>query len=194
MAKKPLITKNETMLISNSITGEVVSANVKVSVHVSKDVPKLKGEPFTMLFQKLGMVTAKNIKPVTAKLLLYLCACVDYGNVINKGSEQIAEELGYSVRNVQRALVELTDMKIIIQDRNATDRRMSVIYLNPYQSWKGKVLDRKKKIAEYNSNQLEMFPEQMAIEPPAIQPNTDFYTTEGAIKEWTESISPEADV
>lgn len=173
MAKKPLITKNETMLISNSITGEVATANVKVSVFVSKDVPKFKGEPFTMLFQKLGIVTAKTIKPVTAKLLLYLCACVDYGNVVGKGTEQIAEELGYSIRNVQRALLELEELKIVIRDKNATDKRMSIIYLNPYQSWKGKPADRTKKIAEYDNNQLDMFPEMRPVS--ALQPNNDFY-------------------
>ena len=59
-------------------------------------------------------VTAKNIKPVTAKVLIYLCAVVDYGNVVNKGSDQIAKELGYSIRNIQRALLELEEMKIII--------------------------------------------------------------------------------
>lgn len=146
------------MLIADAITGEMESAEVKVNVYVTKEQPKFRGEPYTMLFQKLGIITAKNIQPVTAKLLLYLCACVDYGNVINKGTEQIAEELGYSERNIQRALKELEELKVIIRDKNATDRRMSVIYLNPYQSWKGKVADRKKKIASFNPDQLEMFP------------------------------------
>jgi predicted transcriptional regulator len=176
MSKKPLITKNEMMLVQNSITGEIESANVKVSVYVTKDTPKFKNEPFTMLFQKLGIVTAKSIKPVTAKLLLYLCACVEYGNVVGKGTEQIAEELGYSTRNVQRALLELEELKIIIKDKNATDKRMSVIYLNPYQSWKGKPSDRTKKIAEYNdNNQLDMFKEK---ETKKIQPNDKFLINE----------------
>ena len=150
------------MLVSNAITGEMAVANVKVDVRVSKDLPKLRGEPFTMLFQKLGAVTAKNIKPVTAKVLIYLCAVVDYGNVVNKGSDQIAKELGYSIRNIQRALLELEEMKIIIRDKNATDGRWVMIYLNPYHSWKGKVIERKKKIAGYHPDQLEMFPPDQA--------------------------------
>ena len=158
MAQKAVITRQETMLISDSITGNVETANVKVSVFVQKNTPRIKGEPFTMLFQKLGIVTAKSIKPVTAKLLLYLCACVEYGNVIGKGTEQIAEELGYSIRNVQRALLELEDLKIVIRDKNASDKRMSVIYLNPFQSWKGTPSERTKRIAEYKCNQLELFP------------------------------------
>ena len=174
MSKKAVITRNETMLISDSITGNIETANVKVSVYVQKDIPKLKGEPFTMLFQKLGIVTAKSIKPVTAKLLLYLCACVEYGNVIGKGTEQIAEELGYSIRNVQRALLELEELKIVIRDKNASDKRMSVIYLNPYQSWKGKTSDRTKKIAEYNNNQLELFPDALQKQISAIEPNDNF--------------------
>ena len=43
------------------------------------------------------------------------------------------------------------------KDKNSTDKRMGVIYLNPYQSWKGKVADRKKKIATFNPDQLNMF-------------------------------------
>ena len=164
MAKQPVISKQETMLISNAITGEMEAANVKVNVYVERDVPKLKGEPFTMLFQKLGIVTAKKIRPVTAKLLLYLCASVDYGNVINKGPEQIAEELGYSRRNIERALKELEELKVIIKDKTAVDKRMNIIYLNPYQSWKGKVIDRRKQIASYTDPaQLEMFPEKHSL-------------------------------
>lgn len=159
MAKKPVITKNEQMMIINSITGNMESVTAKVSVHIQKEGGKFIGMPYTMLFQKFGIVTAKTIKPVTAKLLLYLFACVEYGNVITKGSEQMAEELGYSKRNVQRALFELEELKIIIKDKNAIDKRMSLIYLNPYQSWKGKTSDRAKRIAEYDANQLELFPE-----------------------------------
>lgn len=179
MSKKPLITKNETVLITDTITGAMETADVRVNVFVAKDQPKFRGEPYTMLFQKLGIVTAKNIQPVTAKLLLYLCACVEYGNVINKGAEQIAEELGYSKRNVYRALKELQDLKVIIRDKNATDKRMSLIYLNPYQSWKGKVSDRKKKIASFNPDQLEMFADEMNKQPLNLLPNNSFDNKKG---------------
>jgi len=157
--KKPLITKQEMMLVTDTITGAVETANVKVSVHVQRDTPKFKGEAFTMLFQKLGVVTARNIQPITAKLLLYLCAVVDYGNIVNKGPEQIAEELGFSRRQVGRGLKELIDLKIVVTQKNASDGRMVMIYLNPYQSWKGKVIDRKKYIAATDPNQLDLFPD-----------------------------------
>jgi hypothetical protein len=53
---------------------------------------------------------------------------------------------------------------------------MSVIYLNPYQSWKGKPADRTKKIAEYDNNQLDMFPEILPKQISALQPNSDFHS------------------
>jgi hypothetical protein len=167
----------------------VETANVKVNVYVQKDTPKLKGETFTMLFQKLGVVTARSIQPITAKLLLYLCAVVDYGNVINKGPEQIAEELNYSRRQIERGLKELVDLKIVVKVNNATDGRMVMIHLNPYQSWKGKVIDRKKYIAASDPNQLNLFPEtnskhsllgmsKKTLDTVSVA-NTDFTQVEG---------------
>jgi predicted transcriptional regulator len=170
--KKQILTKKEVMLVSDGVTSAV--ANLKATIHIQKDVPKIKGEPFTLLFQKLGIVTAKNIKPVTAKVLLYLCACVEYGNLVPRGSDQISNELGYSIRNIQRALSELEDLKIIIRNKNnETDGRFNMIYLNPYHSWKGKAAERKQKIAEYNPKQLEMFPEHKP-KKALIEPNTNF--------------------
>lgn len=171
--KDPVITKSEMVLISDTISGAMRAAEVKVSVHVQREAQKFKGEPYTMLFQKLGVLTAKNIQPITAKLLLYLCAVVEYGNQVNKGPEQIALELGFSRRQVERGLKELVEMKIVIKEKNPTDSRMVCIYLNPYQSWKGNVMDRKKKIAAYsNPRQLEMFPEEKSTILSAMSQKT----------------------
>ena len=147
------------MLVTNSISGAMENADVKVEIRVSKDRLKLQGEPYTMLFQKLGVVTAKNIRPVTAKVLLYLCAVVNYGNSIDKGSEQIGEELGYSPRNILRALKELEELKIIFRQNHPQNKKLTVIYLNPFHSWTGRVMDRKKKIAAHDPDQLQMFPD-----------------------------------
>ncbi len=167
------MSKSEMVLITDTISGAMSTAEVKVSVHVQRDAPKLKGEPFTMLFQKLGVLTAKNIQPITAKLLLYLCSVVEYGNQVNKGPEQLGLELGFSRRQVERGLKELVDLKIVIKEKNPTDSRMVSIYLNPYQSWKGTVLDRKKKLAGYNDpRQLEMFPEEQPNILSEMSPKT----------------------
>jgi hypothetical protein len=66
---------------------------------------------------------------------------------------------------------------------------MVCIYLNPYQSWKGNVMDRKKKIAAYsNPRQLEMFPEEKSTILSAMSQktldtvsvaNTEYFTQEG---------------
>jgi transcription initiation factor IIE alpha subunit len=68
----------------------------------------------------------------------------------------MALELGYSLRQVERALIELEQMKVIIKSKHREDSRMVVYHINPYQSWKGDIADRKKRIAEHNPNQLKL--------------------------------------
>jgi DNA-binding MarR family transcriptional regulator len=170
MAKKKIFIKREQMVaISNNITGEM--DNAKVTVVVSRDVPKFKGEPFTLLFQASTRAISRDIKPATAKLLIHLCAIVEYGNLIPQGKKEMADELGYSVRQVERALNELEDMKVIIKSKHPQDSRMSMYHINPYQSWKGATKERAKKIAEYDKNQLQLFTEEPKAKLP---PNTNF--------------------
>jgi len=168
MAKKILLKKEEMVVITDRITG--VMQGAKVSVIVSKDSPKYKNEPFTLLFQASTRAISRNIKPVTAKMLIHLCAIVDYENFIPQGKKEMAIELGYSIRQVERALGELEEMKVIIKSKHPQDARSVSYHLNPYQSWKGKPMERAKKIAAYDKNQLDMFPEITK----GIQPNTQF--------------------
>jgi len=169
MAKKTLLKKEEMVVITDRITG--VMQGAKVSVIVSKDSPKYKNEPFTLLFQASTRAISRNIKPVTAKMLIHLCAIVDYENFIPQGKREMATELNYSVRQVERALNELEEMKVVIKSKHPQDNRSSIYHLNPYQSWKGKPMERAKKIATYDTNQLDMFPES---NQKKIQPNTQF--------------------
>jgi|LauGreDrversion4_2_1035121.scaffolds.fasta_scaffold123636_4 DNA-binding MarR family transcriptional regulator len=170
MAKKKILIKKEQMVaISNNITGEM--DNAKVTVVVSRDTPKFKGEAFTLLFQASTRIITTNITPSTAKMLLYICSIVDYSNIIPKNIPDMAQELKYSQRQVLRALGELVDMKVLLKSKHPQDNRISQYHINPHQSWKGATKDRAKKIAEYNKNQLSLFSEETKKQ---LQPNNDF--------------------
>lgn len=171
--KREIITKSEMMAIKDSVTNEMVTA--KVTMIVQRDKPKFKGEPFTLLFQAVNKAISRNITPATAKLLLYVCSEVNYANVIGKGVPQMAEELGYSERQVHRAMKELEVLKVIIKSKNIQDGRITMYHLNPLQSWKGAVPERAKKIATYDPAQLDIFAE-LPKEIKALQPNKEFAT------------------
>jgi DNA-binding MarR family transcriptional regulator len=70
--------------------------------------------------------------------------------------EEICEDLGYKRAQVSIAVRDLVEMKIILKVPNGDDKRRSKFMLNPHQSWKGKAIDRAKKIAEYNPQQLAL--------------------------------------
>ena len=150
------VQKTQMVGIVNSITNELEAA--KVTVIVQKDSQKYK-QPFTVLFQAVNIATAKNIRPVTAKVLLYLCSIVSYGNVIDRSSTEIAEELGYSCRNIEIAIKELIEYKIILKVPNPSDNRRSLIVINPMQSWKGTVKERNiaiENLLAIDKNQLQI--------------------------------------
>ncbi len=149
--KMPIISKNEMLAIQNAVTGEIEMA--KVSIHISREMPKFR-DKFTVLFQAVNCAMVKDIKPITAKLLLYFCSVVQYGNLIDRNMDEICEDLGYKRAQVSIAVKDLLNMKIIIKVPNGNDKRRNLFMLNPHQSWKGKAVDRAKKIAEYNPQQL----------------------------------------
>ena len=90
--------------IRDDITGEMEHA--KVSVYVEKDIPKYKGEAFTILFQASTFAIGRDISPSASKLLINLVGCVEYNNVISKGVNELAEHMGYSRRQIERAFKE----------------------------------------------------------------------------------------
>jgi DNA-binding MarR family transcriptional regulator len=151
---KIVIERHQMLAIHNAITDEIEGA--KVTVRIERDRIKHK-EPYTVLFQAVNYATAKNVRPVTAKLLLYLCSVCDYENIITMNSTDLAEELGYTQRNVQIALKELDEYKIITRTQHPQDKRCSIITLNPLQSWKGQASKRLTYIQDLkDKNQLEI--------------------------------------
>lgn len=159
------VSKSQMVGVFNAVSEQFETA--KVTVTVKKDALKYK-EHFSVLFNAVNRATAKNIRPVTAKVLLYLCSIVDYGNVIDRSSKEIGEDLGYSTRNIEIAIKELMGYKILFKKSNPQDGRRFLLVINPLQSWKGTVLDRNIAIDNFNyedKDQLKIpFPE---LNPPA---------------------------
>lgn len=152
---KNIISQSQMVAIQNSISGELEAA--KVTISVQKDEPKYKNLDFTILFQIVSKVMVKEMSPIASRLLLFCLTIVDYGNSIPMGITQMADELLYSKRQCQRGMDELIYFKVIIKQQHPTDKRMVNYYLNPLQSWKGKVKERRNKIAETPINQLDLF-------------------------------------
>jgi len=169
--KKQIISKSDMIAIKNA-TGDIVDT-AKITMIIQRDTPKYKGEPFTMLFQAVNKAIARNITPVTAKLLLYLISDVGYGNAVGKGISQISKDLCYSERQVYRAMKELEDLKVVVKSKNETDGRLAMYFINPTQSWKGTIKDRAAKISEFNPKQLDIFGE-IPSETKKLIPNEDF--------------------
>lgn len=170
--KKEVIKKSQMVAIHNAITDEMETA--KVTMIVSKDKPKYK-EPFTILFQAGTFAMGREITPSASKLLLNLCGCVGYGNLIEKGVAELAEHMGYSRRQIERAFKELVKFNVVIASKHPQDKRMTQYHINALQSWKGSPKERKTRISkqrDVNPNQLDIFNEIPQIE--AIQPNKDF--------------------
>jgi len=161
--KNNIIEKHQMIAIHNAITDEIEGA--KVTIRIERDKIKHK-EPYTVLFQAVNYATAKYVRPVTAKLLLYLCSVCDYENIITMSSDDLARELGYTQRNVQIALKELEKYRIITKSQHPQDRRSHIITLNPLQSWKGQASKRLSYIQELkDKNQLVIpFPEYTTAE------------------------------
>lgn len=169
MPKKELIRQDQMVVIQNAITHEMETA--KVTMIVQKDVPKYKNEPFTIVFQASNWILGRDVSAAACKVLLTMCGCVDYGNKIGKTQQEIAEHLGYSKRQIYRAYEELEKAYVITREKNPHDSRMNDWYVNAYQSWKGTIKDRQKRISKTDPNQLILFQEPAT---KSIRPNKDF--------------------
>lgn len=156
--RKEVISRSEMVAIQNTITQEMEFA--KVSVIVEKDVPKYKNEPFTILFQIANSLIIGDMPLIDCKLVLYLMANSQYGNIIDKTLKEMASDLKFKDSNyIQKSLKRLEDLKIVLRSKHPSDNRRFVYMLNPKQSWKGSVKDRVKSLSSLDKNQLILFPE-----------------------------------
>jgi DNA-binding MarR family transcriptional regulator len=113
-----------------------------------------------MFYQQVNLELVKELQPNACKVLLYLMSKTEYDNYIGANQETIQEELGYSsIRSVQNALKELKTLNIVLTMPDLVDKRRNVYFINPLQSWKGKVAKRieaVKRIAEAKGEQLTL--------------------------------------
>jgi DNA-binding MarR family transcriptional regulator len=147
--------KSRLQKIAQSVKDEI-GEDTSVSVYIKKKVPKQ--STYVMFYQQVNLELVKELQPNACKVLLYLMSKTQYDNYIGVNQETIQEELGYSsIRSVQNALKELKALNIVITMNDLDDKRRNVYFINPYQSWKGKVAKRievVKRLAEANGEQL----------------------------------------
>lgn len=169
MAKRILIKREQMMVIGNAIADQMETA--KVTMIVQKDAPKYKNEPFTILFQASNYIVGREVSASACKVLITICGCVDYGNKIGKTQQEIANHIGYSKRQIERAYSELEAADVITKEKNPIDSRMNDWYVNAYQSWKGTIKDRRKRLSTTDPDQLGLFTED---KPKALTVNKNF--------------------
>jgi DNA-binding MarR family transcriptional regulator len=157
MSKEIRLNRKKADNISRSIQDEF-EGDVDVSIYVKKKVPKQSN--YVMFYQAVNLELVKILKLNGCKVLLYLMSKTDYGNCVGVNQETIAEELGYkSIDSIKKAIKELKSYNIIISMPDLVDKRRNVYFINPYQSWKGKVAKRIEAVKKANSldfTQLEL--------------------------------------
>ena len=140
MSKELKLDKYQSERIVNSMQ-EHFDGDVSVNVFVKKKVPKQSN--YVMFYQAVNLELVKILKPNACKVLLYLMSKTQYDNYVGVNQETIQEELEYKSKDtIIRAIKELKLYNIIITMPDVVDKRRNVYFINPYQSWKGKVAKR----------------------------------------------------
>lgn len=130
------------LINKNKSEGEEVT---KVNISTGRNYIKNEDD-FIMLFQKITEQAIKNLKPATAKIMLYMLCKLNWSNQIGIDQLTMAEECLISLPSVQRAIKELLDLHIIISIPDPQDKRRHIYLINPHQAWKGQEHRRKKAI------------------------------------------------
>ena len=148
MSKELKLDKYQSERIVNSMQDHF-DGDVSVSVYVKKKTPKQSN--YVMFYQAVNLELVKILKPNACKVLLYLMSKTQYDNYIGVNQETIQEELGYKSKDsIINAVKELKSYNIIISMPDLVDKRRNVYFINPYQSWKGKVAKRIEAVKKSN--------------------------------------------
>lgn len=157
MAKKLEVNKWQSEGIVQSLQKRF-EEDISVSIFVKRKIPKQ--SDYTMLYQEVTLELVKILKPNACKILLYLTSKLQYDNYIGVNQETIMEDLGYgSKKTIVQGIKELVELNVVITLPDLADKRRNVYYINPYQSWKGKVWSRLKAIKKF----LERDPNQLTL-------------------------------
>lgn len=157
MAKKIKLDKYQSERLAKPFQNEF-DGEVEVSIYVKQKIPKQAN--FVMFYQTVNLELVKVLKPNACKVLLYLMSKTEYDNYVGVNQETIQEELNYSSKTtVVNAINELKSYNIILSTPDLVDKRRNVYFINPYQSWKGKVAKRIEAVAKLKNidiKQLEL--------------------------------------
>jgi hypothetical protein len=148
MSKELKLDKYQSERIVNSMQDHF-DGDVSVSVYVKKKTPKQSN--YVMFYQAVNLELVKILKPNACKVLLYLMSKTEYDNYIGVNQETIQEDLDYKSKDsIINAIKELKSYNIIISMPDIVDKRRNVYFINPYQSWKGKVAKRIEAVKKSN--------------------------------------------
>jgi DNA-binding MarR family transcriptional regulator len=136
---------------------EVVNDTTGMEVKVSMVQKRTPLPPNVMVFQTFAYLAATKLKPSTNKVLMMFFAESAYENFIGMDIETIAEKLSISRRTAVNALGELEKHSIIIKTPHPNDKRRNDYFLNPFATWKGNAVARKKMIESVDEKQLSLF-------------------------------------
>lgn len=130
--------------------------DISVSVYVKKNIPK--GSGFTMFYQDVNLELVKLLKPNACKLLLYMMSKTKYDNYIGVNQDTMREDLEYKTKkSIVDGIKELMGYNIVLVLEDVDDKRRNVYYLNPMQSWKGKVAKRVQSIRKLDKEMPEQY-------------------------------------
>lgn len=155
MSEQVKLGKHKKIEIANGIQDNFdgFGGDVSVSVFVKKKTPKQSN--YVMFYQTVNLELVKILKPNACKVLLYLMSKTEYDNYVGVNQATIQEELDYkSVDSVKTAIKELKSYNIVISMPDLADKRRNVYFINPCQSWKGKVAKRIKAITIANGGEF----------------------------------------
>jgi len=129
--------------------------DTQVNVFIKRDKEKF-DDDFTFLFIGKQNEIIRNISPIGAKVFLWFCCEMMYGNFVEILQKRLAILINVSESSLKRAIKELIDSKVIIPYKNANDTRQNFYIINPIHSWRGNAKERTKALKEINK--------QMSIE------------------------------
>jgi len=124
-----------------SIQDQFPDEQLQVSVSMKRAIPKQ--STYVMFYQQVNLELVKLLKPNACKVLFYLMAKTQYDNYVGVNQETIQEDLEYKSKDsIINAINQLKEYNIVITLPDLADKRRNVYFINPLQSWKGKVASR----------------------------------------------------
>jgi biotin operon repressor len=139
-----------TFEVIDNATGEIVNTyrtNAVIIIPLTRK-GKLNWKRWFMGFQDFFAAIAKD-KELTLsdrRVFEYLLSIMDLDNYVSIPQDEIAKELGISVRTVQRAIEKLRRKNILLVRKVG---KHNAYFLNPEAVWKGRIKSYKDKVLEF---------------------------------------------